>query len=196
MAWLGTSVFQWALERPHNVPTTPTPACQRHDRQRHLRAPQPAQGAITGASAKPIFIQANGPLERDYWGRQRSFTPVVGASDAHYHGISLICGFRWFTVIWRAEIGSFFVTMPWVHDAAARHICKDCPWLTRTGIPEKISAHRSCKITDVTRDVTSQEGCGQKLELGSMIKEFILQERNCFVSVCLKMLVYKMLSAI
>lgn len=91
VAWLGTSEFKWALERPHNVPTTPTPACQQHDRQRHLRAPQPAQGAIIGANAKPIFIQANGSLEGDYWCRHESFTPVVGAGAAHPDGVSVIC---------------------------------------------------------------------------------------------------------
>ena len=132
MAWLGTSAFKWALERPHNVPTTPTPACQRRDRQRHLRAPQPAQGAITGANAKPIFIQANGSLERDYWCRHKSCTPVAGAGAAHYHGTTLICWFHCFTVFLGATIGSFFCN----HAMSTRnHSMKhpDCLWLTRTG---------------------------------------------------------------
>lgn len=95
VAWLWTSEFKWALERPHNVPTTPTPACRRRDRQSHLRAPQPAQGAITGAYTKPIFIQANGSLERDYRCRHKCCTPVVGAGAAHHRDISVIWWFQW-----------------------------------------------------------------------------------------------------
>lgn len=93
---------------------TPTPASQWRDRQRHLRALQPAQGAITGANAKTIFIQANGSLERDYWCRRKSCTPDSALAQP------TAMAFLWFA----DSIGSlcfgeqwlapFLVTMPWI----------------------------------------------------------------------------------
>lgn len=148
------------------TPTTPTPACQRRDRQRHLQAAQPAQGAITGANAKLIFIQANGSRERDYWCRHMSCTPVVGAGAPHYPSthISLI-----YCVSGRSDWLPFFLTMPMsTRSPSKKHL--DCLWLTATGFP----GNRSCK--SVTTAVTSVMRAWTEVKPGSLIRLSILQE--------------------
>lgn len=62
------------------MPTTPTPACQRRDRQRHLR-PRSLRGVpLQGPTQKTIFIQANGSPGRDYRGKHKSCAPAAGGS--------------------------------------------------------------------------------------------------------------------
>lgn len=65
------------------MPTTPTLACQRRDRQRHLQTRILRTVPLQGPTRKTIFIQANGSPERDYRGKHRSCTPVVGTAGAH-----------------------------------------------------------------------------------------------------------------
>lgn len=161
MAWLGTSEFKWALERPHSVPTTPTLACQRHDRQRHLRARSLHRVPLQGPTQKTIFIQANGSLERDYWCRHKSCTPVVGATAAHYHGISRNWSLHWFTVFRRAETGPFFCNN-------ARRIWSACEWLEQAFL--KTFLHTYCIVytVKVLFNSIADEGV-DSVKLGSLI---------------------------
>lgn len=62
------------------MPTTPTLACQRRDRQRHLRTRSLRRVPLQGPPQKTIFIQANGSPGRDYRGKHTSCAPAVGAA--------------------------------------------------------------------------------------------------------------------
>lgn len=58
------------------MPATPTLACQRRDRQRHLRTRSPRRVPLQGPTQKTIFIQANGPPGGDYRGKHKSRAPL------------------------------------------------------------------------------------------------------------------------